>query len=154
MEILLSDRPYYEATGGGVTFSGGECMLHPKFLASMAKRCREKGIHVAVDTAGHVPFSSFESLLPLVDLFLYDVKAIDPQLHMLGTGVSNALILENLRRLVSLGANLLVRIPCIPNFNAGEELSRAEAFCRSLALPYEILPYHALGESKKTALSQ
>jgi pyruvate formate lyase activating enzyme len=73
MEVLLSDRDFYLATGGGVTFSGGECMLYPAFVARMSQRCRESGISVAIDTAGNVPYSHFELVLPYVDWFLYDI---------------------------------------------------------------------------------
>ena len=73
-EIILRDASYFELTGGGVTFSGGECMLYPDFVVEIAKRCFAHGISVAIDTAGCVPFSSFEKVLPFADIFLYDIK--------------------------------------------------------------------------------
>ena len=153
LDILLKDLPYYSATGGGVTFSGGECMLYPEFLTSMARKCRDAGISVAVDTAGCVPYEHFLPLLPLVDLFLYDIKCLDADLHKKGTGVDNAQILENLDRLQKSGARILVRTPIIPDFNDGEEQKRIAELCRERGLPWEALPYHRFGESKRAALS-
>lgn len=152
MTILLADKPYFDACGGGVTFSGGECMLYPEAITYLARRCREEGIAVAIDTAGNVPFSSFEQVLPFVDLFLYDVKALDPALHQRGTGVTNERILANLDALRERGAKLLVRIPVIPDFNAGEEVASIRRYCEERSLPYEELAYHDFGASKQDAL--
>ncbi|MBQ9783891.1 MAG: glycyl-radical enzyme activating protein [Clostridia bacterium] len=151
-EIILADRAYYEATGGGVTFSGGECMLYPDYLAAVARICRESGVHVAVDTAGCVPYESFETVLPYVDLFLYDVKCLDSVLHKKGTGVDNALILQNLERLIANGKQIVIRTPVIPDFNEGAEQGRIQAFCAARQLSWEPLPYHSFGEDKKRAL--
>lgn len=150
--IISSDRDYYEATGGGVTFSGGECMLYPDFLFEMAGRCKDAGISVAIDTAGDVPWSGFEKILPLTDLFLYDVKCIDPKRHQSGTGRTNERILENLNRLIETGANIWIRTPLIPGFNDDEEKNRIIAFCRERGLKHELLAYHTFGESKQRAL--
>ena len=151
-EILLADRAYYQATGGGVTFSGGECMLYPAFVAELAKRCCDSGISVAVDTAGNVPWASFEQVLPYVDCFLYDVKALDGVLHKEGTGVGNELILENLDKLVKTGRSVIVRTPVIPGYNEGEETDRISHYCAERQLPHEKLPYHTFGQSKNAAL--
>ena len=97
MDVLLADRDYYLATGGGVTFSGGECMLYPDFVARLAARCAEAGVSVAVDTAGDVPYTHFEMVLPHVDLFLYDIKHMDTAKHKEYVGVGNERILENLQ---------------------------------------------------------
>ena len=152
MTILRADKPYFDACGGGVTFSGGECMLYPEAVAHLARRCREEGIAVAVDTAGNVPFSSFKQVLPFVDLFLYDVKALDPVLHQRGTGVTNERILANLETLRECGAKVCIRIPVIPDFNAGEEVASIRRYCEERELPYEELAYHDLGVSKQDAL--
>ena len=93
------DRPFYEDSGGGVTLSGGEPLLQIDFVEEFCSGCREEGLSVAVETCGAVPFDSFRRILPFVDLILYDVKAIDPQLHKAWTGSSNELILSNLERL-------------------------------------------------------
>jgi len=153
LAILQKDKPYYDATGGGVTFSGGECMLYPEFVASLASRCRAHGISVAVDTAGNVPFSHFEAVDPFVDVYLYDVKCLDPKLHAKGTGADNALILQNLERLLARKCRIIVRIPEIPGFNQGDELARVQNYCLAREIPFEVLPYHAYGESKKQALT-
>lgn len=152
MPLLTADIPYYEATGGGVTFSGGECMLYPDYVAELARRCRAAGISVAIDTAGYVPYAHFAQVLPYVDMFLYDIKALDESLHRRGTGRGNARILDNLERLRLTDRRILIRIPVIPDFNEGAEVERICAFCRARQLPYELLPYHALGVSKARAL--
>ena len=152
-EIIKADKAYFDATDGGVTFSGGECMLYPKFLKEIAKKCKESGICVAIDTAGCVPFSSFEEILPYADLFLYDIKALDSDLHKRGTGVDNTLILENLEGLIKSGKRIIVRIPCIPEFNEGNEVERIKDFCKDKDLEFEVLTYHSFGESKRLALT-
>lgn len=152
MAIITADLDYYRVTGGGVTFSGGECMLYPEFLRSIAGRCHDMGISVAIDTAGAVPYRSFEAVLPYVDTFLYDIKALDPELHSRGTGRDNAQILENLERLRTTGKRIIIRTPVIPSFNEGDETERIKAYCKERGLVHELLPYHAMGESKEQAL--
>ena len=151
-EIVLADKPYYDATGGGVTVSGGECLLYPNFVASLAKKWQEMGISVAIDTAGSVPYAHFEAVLPYTSLFLYDIKCLDSALHKKGTGCDNKLILQNLERLIATGKEIRVRIPVIPDFNAGDEVERVKHYCVQRDLPYELLPYHAMGESKRQAM--
>ena len=151
-EIISADADFYRATGGGVTFSGGECMLYPEFLAQFAEKCTKNGISVAVDTAGNVPWSAFEAILPHVSLFLYDIKALDPDLHKKGTGADNGLILENLEKLLGAGREVIIRTPVIPAYNDGAELERIKVYCAEQGLRHELLPYHAIGESKKAAL--
>jgi pyruvate formate lyase activating enzyme len=108
---------------------------------------------VAIDTAGNVDFSHFEKVLPFTDLFLYDVKCIDPALHKKGVGVDNIQILTNLEKLCQCGKKIIVRIPCIPGFNDNDELERIKKYCQSLSLEFEILKYHEFGTSKKKALA-
>lgn len=151
-ELIMADKPYFDATGGGVTFSGGECMLYPQEVASLAKDCRENGIHVAIDTSGQVPYRHFEAVLPFVDLFLYDIKCLDPDLHRRGTGADNTLILSNLEKLRKTGTQILIRTPVIPDFNEGAECDKIRQFCQDRNLSVAFLPYHALGESKQAAL--
>ena len=152
---IIKDKTFYETSGGGVTFSGGECILQIDFLCEMLKKCREKGIHTAVDTAGHVPFASLERILPFTDLFLYDVKSMDDSVHKKYTGVGNTLILENLSRLLNLNAPIWVRVPVIPGVNDTEDdINKLKAFFDKNGYPekVELLPYHAMGEHKYTAL--
>jgi pyruvate formate lyase activating enzyme len=152
---LIKDKIFYESSGGGVTFSGGECMLQIDFLAAILKKCKENGIHTAVDTAGHVPFSSFERILSDTDLFLYDVKCFDSETHRRYTGVGNELIKENLGRLLRLEKPVWVRIPIISGVNdTVEEMRKIKDFldsCGSCAR-VELLPYHAMGEHKYEAI--
>ena len=150
---IEKDRAFYDNSGGGATFSGGECMLQLDFLCEILKKCKENGIHTAVDTAGNVPWESFERILPYTDLFLYDVKAVSGELHKSGTGVSNKLILENLKKL-SQCADIIVRIPVIGGYNDNrEEMKKAAEFLHGLGIKkVELLPYHAMGENKYDAI--
>ena len=155
---IIKDKAFYDTSGGGVTFSGGECMLQLDFLYEILKKCKENGIHTAVDTAGCVPWESFEKILPYTDLFLYDIKAFSSELHEQGTGVSNKPILDNLTRLSGERdkADILVRIPIIGGFNDDEaELSKIAAFLKRIQCEkVELLPYHAMGEHKYDALNR
>ena len=108
---------------------------------------------MAIDTAGCVPYESFEAVLPYADTFLYDVKAIDPVLHKSGTGMSNEVILQNLERLRRSGKQIIVRTPVIPGFNEGIECEKIKRYCDKLDLPVEFLSYHTFGEDKKNALN-
>lgn len=154
-EIIARDKAFYRNSGGGVTFSGGECMLYPDFLAEILKRCRANGIHTAVDTAGFVPWKSFAQVLPDTDLFLYDIKTIRNELHQKYTGAPNREILDNLKKLFEAGAGIYIRIPVIPGVNdSTEEMQQIKQFL----LPYhpqkiELLPYHRMGEHKYRMLN-
>ncbi len=151
-EIISADIDFYRATGGGVTFSGGECMLYPDFIAEIAEKCSSAGISVAIDTAGNLPPSHFEKVLPYTSCFLYDIKSLDPELHRMGTGSDNKLILENLEKLIETGKRIIIRTPVIPDYNDGDELEKIKQYCTARGLEHELLPYHAIGESKKAAL--
>ncbi|WP_027630427.1 glycyl-radical enzyme activating protein [Ruminiclostridium cellobioparum] len=151
-DSIMEDYLYYSNSKGGVTFSGGECMLQTEFLYEILKRCREKGIHTAVDTAGNVPWSSFERILPVTDLFLYDIKAADTAVHKLLTGAGNVRILNNLERLSASGKQILVRIPFVPGCNDGQ-IPGIAGILKSLNISrVEVMPYHKLGDNKYTAL--
>lgn len=152
---ILKDKAYYENSGGGVTFSGGECMLQVDFLTEILKLCKENGIHTAVDTAGNVPFERFEQILPYSDLILYDVKCFDNDKHKLYTGVGNALILQNLKKLLLLGKNVIIRIPIIPTVNdTVDEMKQIAEFLAPYKPNVELLPYHAMGEHKYAAIGK
>ncbi len=155
MREILKDKAFYENSGGGVTFSGGECMLQIDFLEEMLKRCKQNGIHTAVDTAGHVSYERFEQILPYTDLFLYDVKCFNSEKHKQYTGVGNELILDNLTNLLGTSKAVWVRIPIIPTVNdTVEEMQRINAFLGTHKKPekIELLPYHTMGEHKYSAL--
>lgn len=152
LRIVNADKPFYDNSGGGVTCSGGECMLQIDFLAEFLRGCAEMDIHTAVDTAGHVPFDYFERILPFTDLFLYDIKALNSDLHKALTGVENRLILANLEKLIGLCPDkLLVRVPVIPGANDGE-MDGITAYLKERGIRTEFLPYHALGINKAAAL--
>ena len=152
---LVKDLQYYKTSGGGVTFSGGECMLQTEFLSELLRICKENGIHTAVDTAGNVPWESFQTILPWTDLFLYDVKCLTEEKHIAGTGVSNRLILDNLQKLsAEFTGDICIRIPVIPGFNeTKEEMQKIAVFLQGIRHNVvELLPYHRLGEHKYEAL--
>lgn len=154
MKEILNNREYFQQSGGGVTFSGGECMLQIQGLKELLINCKKEGIHTAVDTAGNVPWEYFEEILPWTDLFLYDVKAYDEEVHKKCTGVSNKRILENLARLVEKGANVTVRIPFVQELN-GDEIEKIAGYLSSWKdIRAELLPYHSMGNSKYTALDE
>ena len=158
MEEAAKDQPFHRESEGGITFSGGEPMLQPGFLAGLLGECRRRKLHAAVDTAGLAPYGEFERILPLVDLFLFDLKAIDDGLHRRLTGVSNRRILDNLRRLSRSGKPLNVRVPLVPGCNdAPAELGRMADFCAALPRrhPLHILPYHRgySGKSRRLGLA-
>ena len=157
MREILKDKTFYENSGGGVTFSGGECMFQIDFLEAILKECKNNGVHTAVDTAGHVPYERFERILPYTDLFLYDIKCFDSEKHKQYTGVGNELILENLKRLLATDKSVWIRIPIIPTVNDTEEEIRSiRSFLLSCGTPekVELLPYHAMGEHKYAAIGK
>lgn len=151
---IIKDKDFYLSSGGGVTFSGGECMLQIDFLSEILQKCKENGIHTAVDTAGSVPWEYFERILPYTDLYLYDVKCISEELHKDGTGVSNRLILENLKNLILHQAKIIVRVPVVPGFNVNDfEMEKIKAFLQQYSIRnVEFLPYHSMGEHKWGAI--
>lgn len=151
LPILLADRDYYEISKGGVTFSGGEPLLQWKSLYSVINLLKNNGISIAIDTAGNVPWEAFEKVLEKTDLFLYDLKAISPELHRKVTGSSNELILKNLENLYWKGAAIRVRIPLIPGVNTcpDEQEKIAEILVRYPKLDgVELIPFHRTALSK------
>jgi pyruvate formate lyase activating enzyme len=154
-EEIQKDKAFYDTSGGGVTFSGGECMLQIEPLTELLKKCKENEIHTAVDTAGDLPWMHFERILPFTDLFLYDIKCFTDSLHVDGTGISNKRILENLSLLSQkTSVDIIVRIPIIPTFNDDvSELQHIADFLRPLRIrDVELLPYHSMGEHKYEGL--
>ena len=152
---LLEDRLFYTQSGGGVTLSGGEPLLHPAFCAELFGLLQREGIPCAMDTCGEVPWSAFEAVLPVTELFLFDLKQMDPERHRRCTGVSNERILENLRRLSDTGKEIEIRMPLVPGFNDEEEnLEAAGRFLAGLKplRGVRILPYHSFGRSKYRAI--
>lgn len=150
---VMQDRDFFKNSGGGVTFSGGECLCQIDFALEMAKIFNEEGISVDIDTCGYVPFSSFEKIFPYTDEFLYDIKAIDPEVHKKCTGRYNELILDNLKKLDDMGARIEIRYPYVPGFNDGE-VDKIGEFLSELknTTKVKILPYHSFAASKYEAL--
>ncbi|MDR2404602.1 MAG: glycyl-radical enzyme activating protein [Spirochaetaceae bacterium] len=154
-EQLIRDEAFYDHSEGGVTLSGGEPLLQSDFCAAVLRRLKELNIHTALDTAGNVPWVKFETLLPWVDLVLFDIKIIDPDLHRKMTGGNNHLILENFERLCRENVAIRVRTPIIEGVNDGETetdrrtdvLIKAENIQKT-----ELLPYHSYGVGKYAAL--
>ena len=149
---VLRDRPFYEASGGGVTLSGGEPLCQPDFAESFLRSCKKAGLSTALDTTGYAPREAVDRAMPYTDLFLYDLKHLDSAAHQRACGVPNEVILDNARYIASSGGKLQIRIPLIPLFNDTEENLRATArFCRELGdtvATVQLLPYHTLGVSK------
>ncbi|MDP3565111.1 MAG: glycyl-radical enzyme activating protein, partial [Methanoregula sp.] len=160
-EILAEiekERVFFEQSGGGVTFSGGEPMLHADFLVRLLDACRERGIHTAVDTAGLVSSEILLKVAERTDLFLYDLKLMDSDRHQKWTGVPNERILENLRMLAESGANINVRIPLVGNVNDDEEnISQTARFLAGLPgekIRVNLLPYHKIAQTKYEKLGR
>ncbi len=152
MPELLEDRDFY-GERGGVTLSGGECLLQADFCAELLAALKKEGINTAVDTSGAVERAAIEAVLPYTDTFLYDIKAIDEDVHIRCTGRKNGDILENLRYLYSVGARVEIRIPFVPGYNDGE-IERMGEFLSSLKSECKVrlLAYHGYYQSKCAAL--
>ena len=153
LPILLEDKDFYETSGGGVTLSGGECLMHADFCAALLKTLKENGIHTAVDTCGFVSKESIDKVIPYTDLFLYDIKAIDEDVHIKCTGQSNKRILENIKYIDSLGKAIEVRIPYVPDHN-DDQIGKIADFLKPLknVRAVKVLPYHNFAGAKYTAL--
>jgi pyruvate formate lyase activating enzyme len=154
MKELDKDRIFYEESNGGVTFSGGEPLAHKRntdFLMACLEACKQRGYHRAVDTSGFASQDSVLAVARLTDLFLYDLKLMDDELHLKYVGVSNRPILDNLVALSQAGANVWIRIPLIPGINDDEDnLEATASFVASLDqnYPIHVLPYHKVGSDK------
>ena len=151
MSEVLKDKPFYETSNGGMTLSGGEPLAQPKFTKALLAAAKAEGLHTCVDTSGGATWEQHESILPLVDLFLFDIKCLDPKRHKALTGVDIGPIQENLGKLDASGAAYLLRVPAVPGVNLVAGFLEALAAltlslnnCRGL----EILPYHGMARSK------
>jgi len=149
---IEKERIVMEESGGGVTFSGGEPLFQPEFLTLALRACKSAGFHTAVDTSGYASREVFEQILPYSDLFLYDLKLMDDDLHRQFTGVSNSIILENLIWLAGKDVQLIVRIPLVNHITATDEnINRIAGFLdhiKDRISRIDLLPYHKLGQSK------
>jgi len=154
---ILKDKPFYDNSGGGATLSGGEPLLQADFAAEVFAQCHHHGVHTTLDTAANVPWAAFEKALPHVDLVLLDIKIVDPSRHREATGVDNARILDNARRLYHTDTRLWVRVPVIPGYTDDDDNIAAIADFVS-DFPnldhLELLPYHCFAEAKYQRLEE
>ncbi len=148
---VLKDRDFFEQSGGGVTFSGGEPLMQTDFLIALLQEMKKHEIHTTVDTSGFVSKKAIEKVSKYTDLFLFDLKHMDSVEHEKYTGVTNNIILDNLKFLHDIGKEIIIRIPIIPGVNNSEEdLKSFRDFIRTLPNIKEVnlLPYHKIGEEK------
>lgn len=148
---VRKDAVFYDQSGGGVTFSGGEPLIQIDFLEAMLRAARGHHIHTAVDTCGYTEYHAFEQILHLVDLFLFDLKIFDTAAHEQHIGVPNHLILDNLRALAQNGTNIRIRIPLIPSVtDSDSNLTQIARFASALdsIKVIDLLPYNQLGTHK------
>jgi pyruvate formate lyase activating enzyme len=157
MAEVLRDTIFYDESGGGVTFSGGEPLFQGNFLFDLLRACKAHDLHTIVDTCGFASPETLDRVSPYVDLFLYDLKVMDDRRHREVTGVSNTLILDNLRRLSECDQPVVLRVPIIPHINDDEaNLRQIGALARGLpnVERVDILAYHKLGMDKYERLNR
>jgi pyruvate formate lyase activating enzyme len=164
VEEVLRDRPFYETSGGGVTLSGGEPLLQVEFARAILAECKAQGLHTAIETTTFCPWEALEAIRPVTDLWMVDLKHLDPQQHKAATGVSNERILANVRRLAEFAAPIIFRVPVVPTVNDTPEAIQAIAgFVSELAarrggpgagpgISLELLPFHRLAGEKYRSL--
>lgn len=153
LAILEKERVFMDKSKGGVTFSGGEPLVQFDFLLEALKACKANGFHTAIDTSGYFSPVKLKRIIPYTDLFLFDLKHLDPEKHKEFTGVSNYTILNNFRFIIGSSCDVMVRIPIIPGFNdSHEHLGRLRRFILSKKTDnikmINLLPYHKIGVSK------
>ena len=154
---VLKDKPFYKNSGGGVTLSGGEPLAQYDFSLELLKKAKENGIHTAIETCGYAEKSKILEIAKYVDLFLFDCKETDPELHKEYTGFDNKIILENLKALSDAGSKIILRCPIIPGFNDRAEHFKgiSEIAGKLSGIEHiEVEPFHPLGESKYSALGK
>ncbi len=155
MAEIVKDTVFYDESNGGVTFSGGEPLMQPDFLATLLQQCQMRSIHTALDTCCHAPAAVVEKVAPMTNLFLCDIKHLDPEKHKQFTGVDNSQILENIAFLAQTDTPLIIRIPVVPGFNdTADEIGAIVEFIKSLKTIQQIdlLPYNNGGVSKADRL--
>jgi pyruvate formate lyase activating enzyme len=153
IEIVEKEKIFISESNGGVTFSGGEPLLQPQFLAEALRKCKAAGYHTAVDTSGYSQPENYNAIIPFTDLFLFDIKHLDSGKHLQYTGISNELILSNLQLILDGGKDVWIRVPVIPGINDDPdhlEILKSclqKVKCRNLK-KITLLPYHKIGSSK------
>ena len=154
IERLMQDASFWKNGNGGVTLSGGECLMQPQFTTELAFLLHSKGISVNIDTCGYVPQTVFDKILPYTDTFLYDIKAIDPTVHKNCTGVDNSIILSNLHHLSQKNAKIEIRIPLVKGYNDSEipEIGKFLSQLKGIT-KVKVLKYHSFAASRYDALN-
>lgn len=157
LKEIVKDKPFYENSGGGVTLSGGEPLAQYDFSLELLKKAKENGIHTAIETCGYAEKSKILEIAKYVDLFLFDCKETDQELHKKYTGVDNKIILDNLKALSDAGSKIILRCPIIPGFNDRAEHFKgiSEIAGKLSGIEHiEVEPFHPHGESKYSALGR
>ena len=156
VEEVLKDRVFYKNSKGGVTLSGGEPLIYADFVEELLKKLKKENTHTAVDTCGYGDFEVLERISKYTDLFLYDLKLMDDDKHILYTGLSNAVIIDNLIRLSKIHKNINLRLPLIEGINADEDnMIRILKFIKDTNVKkINFLPYHDIGRHKYEKLSR
>ena len=154
---VSKDRIFYEESEGGITISGGEPLMQPRFLSSLLSLCKEEGFHTAIDTSGYAPKDVFQEILDKVDLFLYDLKLLNNEEHIKYTEVALDLILDNLRYLSKKKKEIIIRIPIIPSItDSSENITQIGEYISKLNCIFrvDILPFNKMGEAKYRRLEK
>ena len=154
---ILRDEAFYRNSGGGVTFSGGEPTAQPQALRALAELCHSGGLHTAIETCGAFQWEAVREMLPALDLFLFDMKHLDPKRHEELVGTGNAQVLDNFRRLLEAGKDLVVRFPLLPGINddEGHLAALGDFFLKSApGIRVDVLPFHRLGNTKYAGLGR
>ena len=156
MHEIEKDMVFYRESGGGVTFSGGEPLMQADALAQLLHLSKERELHTVVDTSGHAEPAAIQKVMPLTDLWLYDLKLMDDLKHVEYTGVSNDLALKNLEMLSSRGNKVIIRFPLVPGITDGIENLEGIAFLmrKNRLNRIDILPYHSIAREKYRRLGQ
>jgi len=158
MKDFEKDMPYYRRSNGGLTLSGGECLLQPDFAAALLRAAKDMGVNTAIESMAIVPYQNIEKVLPYLDTYLMDIKHTNPEKHKAFTGRENSLALENAMKVARSGkCQVIVRVPVIPGFNdTPEEILSIARFAETLPGVNEIhlLPYHNFGEGKYEGLNR
>lgn len=156
-EEIIKDYSFYQQYGGGVTFSGGEPLTHSVYLTEILRKCKENGINTVVETCGYGNFELFKPALAYIDKLFIDIKIMDDSAHKSLTGVSNQVILENIKKISASGVPITIRTPVVPTCNdSAENICAIASWIKELpsVQDYELLPYHNLGLSKYAALGR
>ncbi len=157
-DAINRDKMFYEASGGGVTVSGGEALLQPQFVYDLFEKCRRAGIHTCVETSGYAAESALRQVLPYTDYVLYDLKHLNSKKHRQYTGKPNSLILSNAKIVAASGVKMLFRMPLIPGINDDmQNIKETAEFLHGLGnntLRIELMPYHRLGKGKYESLDK